>query len=159
MQKAPGIRDRPPRVHLPTTPPASASQASAPEGTGQPRRLAATTCGWCGGPIAVKDRGRIPKWCSAACRQRAWEQSRAAASGLSAVQVIERRVEVPVPAAPKRADWPALLRELAHQIDHGRIYDRDLDDLAAAINAVVDACVRRPALKRQRGRAPGLGDR
>jgi hypothetical protein len=66
---------------------------------------------------------------------------------------------VPVPAAPKRADWPALLHELAHQIDVGRIYDRDLDDLAAAINAVVDACVRRPALRWQRGRAPGLGDR
>src|SRR4051794_27648036 len=31
----------------------------------QPRRLAVRTCGWCGGPIAVKAAGRLPKWCSA----------------------------------------------------------------------------------------------
>jgi hypothetical protein len=109
--------------------------------------------------LAVKGTGRIPKWCSASCRQRAWEQSRAAASGLSAVQVVERRIEVPVPAAPKRADWPALLHELARQIDDGRIYDRDLDELAAAINAVADACVRRPTFQGQRGRASGWGDK
>jgi hypothetical protein len=155
MQKALGGQGAVPRIRLPATPPAGAPEVTAPGVTGQPRRLAATTCGWCGGPLVVKDRGRIPKWCSAACRQRAWEQSRAAASGLSAVQVVERRVEAPVPAAPKRANWPALLHELAHQIDDGRIYDRDLDELAAAINAVVDACVRRPALRGRRGRASG----
>jgi hypothetical protein len=116
-------------------------------------------CGWCGGPLTVKERGRIPKWCSASCRQRAWEQSRAAASGLSAVSVVERRVEVPVPAAPKRADWPALLHELVRQINDGRIYDRDLVNLAAAINAVVDGCGRRPALRGQRGRTPGWDDK
>src|SRR4051794_33891290 len=60
------------------------------------RRLAATTCAWCGGKIEPKTRGRIPKWCSAACRQRAWEQSRAAASGRAAIEVVERVVEVPV---------------------------------------------------------------
>src|SRR5664279_3298466 len=59
------------------------------------RRLAAATCGWCDSPIEFKARGRIPKWCSAACRQRAWEQSRAAASGRSAVRIVERRVEIP----------------------------------------------------------------
>jgi len=47
----------------------------------QRRRNAATVCGWCQGPIQIKAAGRIPKWCSPACRQRAWEQSRAAASG------------------------------------------------------------------------------
>jgi hypothetical protein len=60
---------------------------------------------------------------------------------------------------PKRADWPGLLHDLARQIDDGRIYDRDLDDLASAINAVVDACVRRPVLRGQRGRASDWGDR
>ena len=64
-----------------------------------------------------------------------------------------------MPAAAKRADWPRLLHELARQIDDGLIYDRDLDDLAAAINVVVDACVRRPALRGQCGRASGWGDR
>jgi hypothetical protein len=147
MPKASGARRTAPRVSVAT--PAAAREAA--ETTGHPRRLAATTCGWCGGPLVVKGRGRIPKWCSASCRQRAWEQSRAAASGLAAIQVVERRIEVPVPAAPKRADWPAQLHELARQIDDGRIYDRDLDELAAAINAVVDACVRRPAFRRHPG--------
>jgi hypothetical protein len=64
------------------------------------RRRAATTCGWCGTPMQPKARGRIPKWCSPSCRQRAWEQARAAESGLAAVKVVERRVEVA--AAPPR---------------------------------------------------------
>jgi hypothetical protein len=112
--------------------------------TGQFRGLTAQTCGWCGGPIAVKDRGRIPKWCSASCRQRAWEQSRAAASGLSAVQLVERPVKVPMPIEPTRRDWPRLLHELARQLDDGRIYERDLDHLAVAIDVVVGAYGRRP---------------
>ena len=41
------------------------------------------------------------------------EQSRAAASGRSAVQIVERRVEVEIPAAPRRQDWPRLLGDLA----------------------------------------------
>lgn len=39
-------------------------------------------------------RGRVPKWCSASCRHRAWEQRRAAEAGLAAVEVVDRRVEV-----------------------------------------------------------------
>jgi hypothetical protein len=113
------------------------------------RRLAASTCGWCGGPIEYKARGPIPKWCSAACRQRAWEQSRAAASGRSAVQVIERRVEIPVqqptpsPAWPRHQEWVSVLGELATQLDAGAVYDRDLPDLTAALNRVLDAFSRR----------------
>ncbi|CCH87974.1 conserved protein of unknown function [Modestobacter italicus] len=128
------------------------------------RRLETRTCGWCGGPIAVKDRGRIPKWCSPSCRQRAWEQSRAAASGLSATHLVERTVKVPVPIQPTRKDWPRLLHELACQIDDGRIYDRDLNDLAVAIDAVVDAYRRRPWVRAfhrpvppHRGRWPSQG--
>jgi hypothetical protein len=100
------------------------------------RRLAARSCGWCRGPIAVKTTGRLPKWCSPSCRQRAWEQSRAAASGLSAVRVVERRVEIPTPVVPRRRDWPRLLGELARQLGDGRIYDRDLLALAVALNVV-----------------------
>lgn len=100
------------------------------------RRLAARSCGWCRGPITLKATGRLPKWCSASCRQRAWEQSRAAASGLAAVQVVERHVVLPTPIAPKRRDWPRLLGELARQLEDGRIYDRDLLALSVALNAV-----------------------
>src|SRR4051812_24525447 len=107
------------------------------------RRAAPTTCGWCGGPITPRSRGPIPKWCSAACRHPAWEQARAAASGLSAVRVVERRVEVPTPVCPTRRDWPGLLHELARQLGSGRVYDRDLPELAVALNAVLEAFGRR----------------
>jgi hypothetical protein len=107
------------------------------------RRAAATNCAWCGGPITPRSRGPIPKWCSATCRHRAWEQTRAAASGRSAVKVIERRVEVPVPVTPTRNDWVPLLGALAGQIDDGRIYDRDLLDLSDALGAVLSAYRRR----------------
>lgn len=59
------------------------ARSPAPEAVvdGGTRRAAATTCGWCGGPITPRGRGPVPKWCSATCRHRAWEQARAAASG------------------------------------------------------------------------------
>lgn len=130
-----------------TTPPPLTSAA---------RRRAAATCSWCGGPLEPKPRGRIPKWCSPACRQRAWEQARAASSGLSAVRIVERRVEVPTPVTPTRRDWAPLLQQLAHQLGDGRIYDRDLPELTAALNAVLEAYNRHPGV---RVRSVGLSPR
>lgn len=106
------------------------------------RRLAATTCGWCGGPIEPKSRGRIPKWCSAACRQRAWEQSRAATSGRAAVEVVERIVEIPG-RHPRHGEWASLLNELATQLREGVIYDRDLHAIGEASVAVNNALAQR----------------
>jgi hypothetical protein len=107
---------------------------------GRARRAAATTCGWCGGSITARSRGPIPKWCSATCRHRAWEQSRAAASGRSAVQVVERLVAVPakppVATRPRQSDWVQLLGELASQLDQGVIYDRHLVAIAFAVEEV-----------------------
>jgi hypothetical protein len=125
---------------------------------GRGRRTSATACGWCGGPITPRSRGPIPKWCSPTCRHRAWEQARAAASCLSAVRLVERPVEVRVPAAPTRRDWAGLLAELAHQLDDGRVYDRDLPDLASALVIVVDAYGRRPYVRdrSRRGTLPIL---
>jgi hypothetical protein len=116
------------------------------------RRAAASTCGWCGGAIEIRARGRIPKWCSAACRQRAWEQSRAAASGRCAVEVVERVVEFPAARepTPRRDEWPGLLRELTAQLDTGSIYARDLPDLGAALNALIAAYGRRQNTRRLR---------
>lgn len=115
------------------------------------RRLASSTCGWCAGPIDVKARGRIPKWCSPGCRQRAWEQNRAAACGLAAVRVVERRVEVPVPAdptakVPRHQEWATLLQQLSAQLDNGALYDRDLPELAGAVREVLEAFERRTKL-------------
>lgn len=110
---------------------------------GPERRIAATTCGWCGGPITPGSRGPIPKWCSATCRHRAWEQSRAADSGRTAVQVVERRVEIRLPLEPTRRDWPRLLGELARQLDDGHVYDRDLPALGRALDPVLRSYRRR----------------
>lgn len=112
------------------------------------RRMAATTCAWCDGPLERKARGRIPKWCSAACRQRAWEQKRAAESGRSAVEVVERRVEIPVrsaapPPLPQHGEWVAMLSELTSQLDRGAIYSRDLDDLTPVVERLVASMRRR----------------
>jgi hypothetical protein len=104
--------------------------------TRSPRRSGQTlACGWCGSPILLPARGRTPKWCSSSCRHRAWELTRAAASGRAAVQVVDRVVEVdrlvtvvqelPVTTVPKGAEWPAALAQLATALDTGRIYDRD----------------------------------
>ena len=111
-------------------------------------------CGWCGSPILLPARGRTPKWCSSSCRHRAWELTRAAASGRAAVQVVDRVVEVdrlvtvvqevPVTTVPKGAEWPAALAHLATALDTGRIYDRDLPALAQALADVADALDRRP---------------
>src|SRR3954469_13413433 len=143
-------KPQPPRQRS-ASPSAEPDAGSRPtESAAQVRRHAASSCGWCGGPITVKATGRLPKWCSSSCRQRAWEQARAAASGLSAVRVVERRVEVAKPAAAGRKDWPRLLGELARQLDDGRIYDRDLLALSAALTTVLDAFNRRCG--RDRGR-------
>ena len=77
-------------------------RAPAPDSsTAGARRAAATTCGWCHGLITPRSRGPIPKWCSATCRHRAWEQARAASSGRSVVEIVERVVTVPAaPPAP-----------------------------------------------------------
>lgn len=128
-----------------TTPKARADPAAA-DVHGRERRTAAAVCGWCGGPITLRSRGPIPKWCSATCRHRAWEQARAAASGLSAVEVVERRIEVQVPLVPTRRDWPRLLGELVSQLDDGRVYDRDLPALARALQPVLESYRRRAHL-------------
>ena len=124
--------------------------------TGQARRAAATTCGWCHGAITPRSRGPIPQWCSATCRHRAWEQSRAAASGRSAVHIVERVVTVPAgpPASapkPRQLGWVNVLRKLAAQVEQGAVYDRHLLAIAAALDEVVRAVHRRssPSLRPQ----------
>lgn len=60
---------------------------------------------------------------------------------------MERRVEAYFPAAPIRREWGRLLLELARQHDDGRIYDRDLPELAAALKAALVAYGRRPHVR------------
>jgi hypothetical protein len=63
------------------------------------------------------------------------------------VQVVERRVETPVPIPPTRHDWPRLLAELVTQLDSGRIYNRDLDELSVVLTAVDVAMARRTYIR------------
>ena len=108
------------------------------------------SCGWCGSPVPIPARGRVPKWCSATCRHRAWEQRRAAVSGLAAVDVVTHRVEV-VALAPEQpplapgtvAEWSRLLDDLTRKLDTGRIYHRDLRALNEALSGVIAAFNRR----------------
>jgi len=101
---APGTFDSPAAV-------ADAGQTAGPQGAGGERpvepvlvqlvnnegdRATELQCPWCATVFPVKPRGRVPTWCSPACRQRAWEQARAAASGRSAITVVERVVNTPV---------------------------------------------------------------
>ena len=46
-----------------------------------------------------------------------------------------------------RKDWGQALHELAPQLDDGRIYDRDMLDLADALGAVLNAYNRRPYVR------------
>lgn len=117
-------------------------------------------CGWCGGPVIVQVRGRMPKWCSSTCRTRASERRRAAADGLAAVEVVERdieriktvtvvqhhtrQVEVEAVRWPSAtSDWVPAIRDLTRRVETGRVYDRDLESLADAVNDLVGAMVRR----------------
>jgi hypothetical protein len=139
----------------PDTGPASAGKRSSPRAPGQ-----VVACGWCGQDVPVPARGRVPKWCSPACRHRAWEQRRAAASGLAAVEVKDRVVEtvktvtvvqhhttdVPVPVLPGNvAEFVETLADLTRRLDTGRIYDRDLSALTPAVAELVAALDRRMA--------------
>lgn len=117
-------------------------------------------CGWCGGPVIVQVRGRMPKWCSSTCRTRASERRRAAADGLAAVKVLERdveriktvtvvqhhtrKVEVEAVRWPSAtSDWVTAIQDLTRRVEAGRVYDRDLESLAGAVNDLVGALVRR----------------
>ncbi len=120
---------------------------------------------WCGTTFTLAATGRIPKWCSRSCRQRAWEQRRAAESGLTAVDVVTKIVEVEkpvpvvrrvaVPTIPKGGAWPEALAELVNQLDRGLVYDRHLPDLVRTINEVLVAIERRPIRRRSPRRRAG----
>ena len=112
---------------------------------GAGRRVAGQvlSCGWCGQPVTVKARGPVSKWCSGACRQRAWEATRAAAAGTAAgVRVVDRQVLVVPGDGP---GWAEHLALLARHLAQGPrvVADHDLDAVADALGQVTDALAQR----------------
>ena len=108
-------------------------------------------CGWCGQPVPVPSRGRIPSWCSSSCRHRAWEARRAERDNLPEVRVVTRTIEVeklvshtvevpvPVPVEPRTAEeWATLLETFATRLAQGRIYRRDLSTLEPAVRRLAE---------------------
>lgn len=147
--------DTSPSLPLSDPTPTTPSQSTESKTRHRPSSL---TCQWCGTGFPVPARGRIPKWCSDSCRHRAWEQRRAAASGLCAVSVVERvaevvrtqrvveKLQVEVPAADRprtSSDYAAILLELSLRLDTGRIYERDLASLTSAMTTLIAAFNRR----------------
>ena len=99
-------------------------------------------CGWCGRAVRVPSRGRVPKWCSATCRNKAWQANHAPTEG--PVRVVQHHVEVPTPAEPRNVgEWVELLELLTTRLAQGRIYKRDLPALVPAINHLLDVTDRR----------------
>jgi len=127
---------------------------------GKTRRPETVSCTWCGSQTTVLPVGRVPSWCSNSCRHRAWEQRRAASSGLASREQVERLVEVEVPVTvikeievevlPKGASWAKALTQLAEQIDRGRTYDRDLAGIAEGLDQASKALMRRTWWKARR---------
>ena len=100
-------------------------------------------CGWCGTSVPVPSRGRVPKWCSATCRNRGWQAIHAPSKG--PVRVVQQRVQVPVPMIEPRniEGWVQLLEVLTTRLAQGRIYTRDLPALIPAVNRLIEVTERR----------------
>jgi hypothetical protein len=125
---------RPPIDPRPTPSAAGRGEPGTPMGSGKRPPGQQLSCGWCGTPIAVKSTGRLPKWCSPTCRQRAWETDRAARSGQAAVKIVDRYIA----AVPDTTDgWINQFTKLAGQIEHSASLDLDL--LGTCLDALSEA--------------------
>jgi hypothetical protein len=122
-------------------------------GAGRRRRPGQTvTCAWCKRTFPLLMTGRLPKYCGDTCRHKAWENRRALAEQKPVVEVMIQSVEVerrrPGPEVHVRRNgpgWVAALVALTEDLDRGRVYDRDLSQLAQQLNQVVRSLERRPS--------------
>lgn len=98
------------------------------------------SCGWCGGLIEVKAVGRLPTWCSARCRRRAWERKRVAPYVPAVVKVLGSEDVVP----PVDTDgWLELIKVLEGQVRRGQLDSRMICGALARVEAA-SAHDRRP---------------
>lgn len=132
LDHLPGPR---PPIDPRTTPAAPGYRdADTPAGTGKRLPGQQLTCGWCGTLMTVRHTGRLPKWCSQTCRQRAWETERAHRAGQAAVRVVDRYIA----AVPNTTGgWIEQLTKLAGQVEHQA--NLDLDLLGTCLDALREA--------------------
>ena len=122
--------------------PAPPAPPLAPPATGDGARRPGQRicCVWCGSSVQVKARGPLPKYCSANCGHRGWEQERAARAGRAAVVVLDRTVT----AYPQgTSEWIAQLERLATEVGRAQL---DGTSLTAALDLVHAAVVSRQRL-------------
>lgn len=122
-------------------------------------------CGWCVASVTVPARGAGAEIVLGhVSASGPGEQARAAASGRSAIQVVDRTIEtvttvtvvqhhtaqVPIPSRPASVpEFDEVLADLTRRVDSGRVYDRDLPVLIGAARDLVEALSRR-----EEGRPP-----
>ena len=123
---------------------ARADPDSTPAGVRRPGQH--IECLWCGSSTPVKSRGPLPRFCSANCRHRAWEQERAARAGRAAVITVDRFVAT-YPGSSRA--WVEQLGRLAADVRQGRL---DVDVLIGPLDAVYAAIAYRP--RNDRGGEP-----
>lgn len=90
-------------------------------------------CMWCGSSTPVKSRGPLPRFCSANCRHRAWEQERAARAGRAAVITVDRFVAT-YPRSSRA--WVEQLGRFAADVREGRL---NVEVLIGPLDAVYAA--------------------
>lgn len=124
-----------PRDAAPILGPAAASDRADRDSTSAGVRLPGqrVECLWCGSSTPVKRRGPLPRFCSANCRHRAWEQERAARAGRAAVITSDRFVAT-YPGSSET--WATHLERLAADVRNGRL---DGQVLTGALDAVFAA--------------------
>lgn len=94
-------------------------------------------CERCAEPIEVRSRGPLPRWCSATCRQRAWEERRALRS--LGHEAGARKLH-PSTVRLDTEGWLEQLEALRAQIDEGHL---DASSLVGLLDGVRAALVAR----------------
>jgi hypothetical protein len=120
------------------------------------RAVRVGTCPRCGAPLPQRKRGRPPKWCSQRCRREAYEERRAAAAGVVAIEFV-RPAEGPKehdlgechsrvvgsPTACRR-----VLQEMTPLARDGQLVgDPKWEPVIEAVGRFADALGQRPASK------------
>ena len=122
------------------------------------RQVPAGGCPRCGDALPKRGTGRPPKWCSQRCRRAAYEERRAAARGVVAIELV--RPVMPVKehdvseCVARVAGSPTACRRVLHAMakvarDNDLLTDPKWQSAIDAFRGLADALYRRPAPRSQ----------